>query len=109
MEAKRSGKARPTDSVSQLSPCSNLEVMRGQPVESSGLEEVEVSPAIVERARILGAALVVLPLRRTDGIGVYSDLTVSLMKRLRAAGVDAKFLDPPEQRTRRVSFVPPRR
>ena len=99
MEAKRPGKARPTDSGSQLSQCSNLEVVSEQPVESFGLEEVEVSPEIVERARTLGVALVVLPLRQTDGMGVYSDLTVSLVKRLRAAGVDVRFLDPPERRT----------
>lgn len=60
---------------------------------------MEVSAEIVDRARASGAALVVLPLRQTDGRGVYSDSTATLVKRLRAAGVDARFLDPPEQRT----------
>ena len=98
MEAKRPGKA-PTGREPQLSPCGNLEVVSEQLAESSGLEEVEVSAEIVERARTSGAALVVLPLRQTDGRGVYCDSTATLVKRLRAAGVDARFLDPPEQRT----------
>jgi hypothetical protein len=44
--------------------------------------------------------VVVAPLRRLDnGVGVYSSATVVLVKELRADGLNASFLDPPERRT----------
>lgn len=55
--------------------------------------------AIVERAARAKAALVILPHRVTeDGRGVYPDPTTFLVKELRAAGVDASFLDEADQR-----------
>jgi hypothetical protein len=43
--------------------------------------------------------LVVLPLREDEnGNGIYPENTVTLVKRLRANGVDAHYLHPPERR-----------
>lgn len=58
-----------------------------------------VPEEIVERAALAKAALVILPHRVSeDGRGVYPDPTTFLVKELRAAGVDASFLDPADQR-----------
>lgn len=44
--------------------------------------------------------LVITPLERLDnGVGVYSAATLFLVKELRANGLAASFLDPPERRT----------
>jgi hypothetical protein len=60
---------------------------------------VEVSSEIIARAEANGGSIVLLPLREVGGRGVYSDSSTLLVKQLRAAGVNATFLDPPEQRT----------
>lgn len=44
--------------------------------------------------------LVITPFQRLDnGVGVYSAATMFLIKELRADGLTASFLDPPERRT----------
>lgn len=44
--------------------------------------------------------LVITPVRRLDsGVGVYDAATMFLVKELRADGLTAAFLDPPERRT----------
>jgi hypothetical protein len=50
-------------------------------------------------ARNVGHDVVFLPTRRTyDGLGVYSQSLLFAVKVLRAQGVDAAYLDPPETR-----------
>jgi hypothetical protein len=70
-------------------------------------EAEEHGAAVVPVARPVGAEAVtaraddvlVLPLRATeDGIGIYSESSVILVKRLRAAGMEAHYLHPPEHR-----------
>jgi hypothetical protein len=44
-------------------------------------------------------AILILPIRQTDdGRGIYPESVVTLVKRLRASGVNARFMHPPERR-----------
>ena len=60
--------------------------------------EADIAPDVVQRARELGHAVVVLPVRSANGRAVYTTSSLLLVKRLRASGIDVAFLDPPEQR-----------
>jgi hypothetical protein len=62
-------------------------------------EETEIAPELLDRARSESASVVVMPIRQVDGRAVYSQKSLLLVKRLRVAGIDARFLDPPEERT----------
>ncbi len=53
---------------------------------------------LIERATSQSDALVVLPDRVVDGKGIYPQAALTTVKRLRAAGVEARYLDPPESR-----------
>jgi hypothetical protein len=66
---------------------------------SAVVEAVELPADELARARALGNSVVILPRRRADdGRGVYGEATVFLAKDLRAEGVDAAYLDPPDDR-----------
>jgi hypothetical protein len=54
---------------------------------------------ILERARRCDEDVVVLPLREQDGLGVYSQESVFLVKELRAQGLGARFLHDSANRT----------
>jgi hypothetical protein len=60
--------------------------------------EVRVPPDRVARAREAGSSVVVMPRDEHDGLAVYTEPSVLLVKQLRAFGIDADFLDPPNQR-----------
>lgn len=66
-------------------------IVRGEPVD--------IDAAVLVRAEAVSAPLVVLPVRHVNGQGVYTQASVLLVKQLRAAGISAEFLDPPESRT----------
>jgi hypothetical protein len=54
---------------------------------------------VIDKARAQDAMLVVLPGRRAeDGRGIYGEASLFLVKELRAANVNAAYLDPPKQR-----------
>lgn len=64
------------------------------------VEGVYIDDEQLARIRSLTNEVVILPLRRTeDGIGVYSRSSLFLVKELRAEGLDAAYLDPPESRS----------
>lgn len=67
-------------------------------LEKVSTTKIEMDPALIERARSLGTSVVVLPVRSVDGRAVYTESSVLVLKRLKAAGIDAGFLDPAEQR-----------
>jgi hypothetical protein len=50
----------------------------------------------------LSSGVTVMPVQRNGDIGVYSNESTDLVKELRAAGVDASFLDPAEHREWRI-------
>jgi hypothetical protein len=62
-------------------------------------EPTDIDAAVLARAQAVAAPLVVLPVRHANGQGVYTQTSVLLVKKLRAAGLSAEFLDPPESRT----------
>jgi hypothetical protein len=63
------------------------------------LVQSALSATDAARASALSHDVLVLPRRRADdGVGVYSQASVFLVKDLRAAGVDAAYLDPSENR-----------
>ncbi|HWL37495.1 MAG TPA: hypothetical protein VNQ77_15020 [Frankiaceae bacterium] len=63
------------------------------------MSEVEFDPAVQTRARSSGHDVVVLPVReQDDGVAVYPEASVSMVKELKAIGVDASFLDPADHR-----------
>jgi hypothetical protein len=62
------------------------------------LHEVEVAADLIHRARALDASVVILPVRDVDGLAVYPEATVTVVKELRSVGVDAHYLDGPERR-----------
>lgn len=59
----------------------------------------DVPEDLVIRARDLGAAVVILPVRHVDGLAVYPEASVTIVKELRSMGVDAQYLDAPADRT----------
>ena len=59
----------------------------------------DIDAAVLARAEAVAAPLVVLPVRHVNEQGVYTMTSVLLVKKLRAAGLSAEFLDPPESRT----------
>ncbi len=69
------------------------------PDPSVRAEPIDIDAAVLARAEAVAALLVVLPVRHVNGQGVYTQTSVLLVKRLRAAGLSAEFLDPPELRT----------
>ena len=62
-------------------------------------EPTDIDSAVLTRAEAMATPLVVLPVRHVNGQGVYAQTSVLLVKQLRAAGLTAEFLDPPESRT----------
>lgn len=62
-------------------------------------EPADIDAALLARAAAVPATLVVLPVRHVNGQGVYTQASVLLVKQLRAAGLSAEFLDPPDSRT----------
>jgi len=62
-------------------------------------EPADIDAAVLARAEAVAAPLVVLPVRHVNEQGVYTMTSVLLVKKLRAAGLSAEFLDPPESRT----------
>jgi hypothetical protein len=62
-------------------------------------EETEITPELLARARAESASVVVMPIRQDNGKSVYTRESLLLVKRLRLAGIDAKFLDAPGNRT----------
>lgn len=62
------------------------------------LEEAEIDSTLVVRANGLGRSVVVLPVRSADGRGIYTESSLLIVKQLRAAGIDAAFLDPQDRR-----------
>ncbi len=58
----------------------------------------DLEPSILERAHAADGAIVVLPLREVGGTGIYPQSTLTLVKRLRSAGVSAVYLHAPEHR-----------
>lgn len=62
-------------------------------------EPANVDAAMLARAQTARVPLVVMPVRQVGGNGVYSQTSLLLVKKLRAIGLSAEFLDPPESRT----------
>jgi hypothetical protein len=62
------------------------------------IERVELDPVQLAKAAGLGRSVVVMPLRHAEGRAIYPESCVTLVKELRAAGIDAAFLDEPERR-----------
>lgn len=62
-------------------------------------EPADIDAGLLARAEAMATPLVVLPVRHVNGLGVYPQTSVLLVKQLRAAGLSAEFLDPPESRT----------
>jgi hypothetical protein len=58
-----------------------------------------VDTDLVERARHHDEDVIVMPLREQNGLGVYSQESLFLVKDLRSAGVRARFLHDSEART----------
>jgi hypothetical protein len=63
------------------------------------VEPADIDTAVLVRAEAVAAPLIVLPVRHLNEQGVYTMTSVLLVKKLRAAGLSAEFLDPPESRT----------
>lgn len=63
------------------------------------LEQMDIDPEIAAQARTIQGSVVVMPVHRVDGRGVYTQSSILMVKRLRAAGVEAEFLDSADQRT----------
>lgn len=61
--------------------------------------KIEIDPELVARAASLRRPVVVMPVRSVEGRAVYTEASVLMVKRLKAARIDATFLDLPEQRT----------
>jgi hypothetical protein len=62
-------------------------------------EPTDIDAAVLARAEAVAAPLIVLPVRHVNEQGVYTMTSVLLVKKLRAAGLSAEFLDSPESRT----------
>ena len=62
-------------------------------------EPAEIDPVVIARAEAVTGPLVMLPIRYVNGQAVYTESSMLVVKRLRATGLDAAFLDPPESRT----------
>ena len=62
-------------------------------------EVAEIAPELLARARSESASVVVMPIRQANGQSVYPQESLLLVKRLRAAGIDARFLDSSDKRT----------
>jgi hypothetical protein len=63
------------------------------------VERIAIDPEMASRARTVGGAIVLMPVRYDEGYAVYAQSVITMVKRLRAAGLNAVFLDPPDQRT----------
>lgn len=64
----------------------------------ASITEVTLDPDLVQRAEQHGHQVVILPLRRAGDKAVYSQASVLAAKDMRLAGLDAAFLDPPNER-----------
>lgn len=61
-------------------------------------DPIELDAELVLRASEMASDVVVLPSRVGSDRAVYSERSVTLVKELRALGVEAAYLDPPERR-----------
>lgn len=68
-------------------------------IAGAEVEQIAIDPEIAKRARVGERSIVLMPARYVEGRAVYAQSLITTVKRLRAAGLDAAFLDPPEQRT----------
>jgi hypothetical protein len=68
-------------------------------VVGAEVERIAIDPEMANRARTVDGSIVLMPVRYIEGRAVYAQSLITMVKRLRAAGLDAAFLDPPEQRT----------
>lgn len=68
--------------------------------EADEVRAVRVEPPVAHpNADQSSESVAVLPLRESeDGIGIYPEATVVLVKALRAAGIEANYAHPPERR-----------
>lgn len=57
-----------------------------------------VHPDVLARARDRAVDIVVMPVRESDGRGIYSEASLSLVKELRAAGITSAYLHDPDHR-----------
>jgi len=70
------------------------------PEISARLSSADLSAAELAGLDTTAGHLVITPFKRLDnGKGVYSSSTMFIVKELRADGLTASFLDPPERRT----------
>jgi hypothetical protein len=68
--------------------------------QPSRVAETAINDDVLSRAMEAESELIVLPLQYLDtGVALYTEPSVMAVKALRAQGVDAAFLDAPEQRT----------
>lgn len=63
------------------------------------VERIAIDAEMANRAMTVDGSIVLMPVRYVEGRAVYEQSLITMVKRLRAAGLDATFLDPPEQRT----------
>jgi hypothetical protein len=63
------------------------------------IEPTEIDVIAIKKLGTISAQIVVLPNARSEGLGIYNHSSMMMVKRLRAAGVDAVYLDAPESRT----------
>lgn len=63
------------------------------------VRQIAIDPEMANRARTVEGSIVLMPVRYVEGRAVYAQSLITMVKRLRAAGLDATFLDPPEKRT----------
>lgn len=67
-------------------------------VDDAVIQPYQVPEDYLERGALLPASVVVWPLREVEGVGIYSQDVVTLVKRLRAEGVEATYLHPADSR-----------
>lgn len=71
-----------------------------EPGLHASVSSADLSSSELDGLDTAAGHLVITPLKRLDnGVGVYSTATMFLVKELRADGLTASFLDPPERRT----------
>ena len=62
------------------------------------VQNTHLDSELVRRAGKATTGIVVLPLRNAEGKAIYSEPSVTLVKELRAGGVEASYLDPSGER-----------
>ena len=68
-------------------------------VVQAEIQRIVIDAEMANRAMTVDGSIVLMPVRYVEGRAVYEQSLITMVKRLRAAGLDATFLDPPEQRT----------